>query len=273
MRQISIIGLTISFILCAFLFYFGGLQTARGGADLVLSFGPEPQTLDPGTMSGINESRYAYGLFEGLVTFKDDGVTPIPGIAESWTVSQDQTVYTFKLRKTTWSDGSPLTAEDFRWSWLRANDPATGSDYSSMIWYVRNAQAVHFAKSVPPMVEQLAAGGLDDETHSKIVDFLVNGARRDQVPLLQGALSKVASEADRKVLREAIANAADRAPLADKDIGIRVVDDYTLEVTLKSPVAFILDIFGFHTLMPVNRKCLETWGDAWLTPDHFVGNG
>src|SRR6267142_2266430 len=142
MRRISVIGLLISAGLCSVLFYFGGLQTARGGADLVVTFGPEPQTLDPGTMSGINESRYAYGLFEGLVTYPEDGVTPIPGLAESWTVSEDKTVYTFKLRKTTWSDGSPLTAADFRWSWLRANDPETGSDYASMIWYIKNAQAV-----------------------------------------------------------------------------------------------------------------------------------
>jgi len=224
-------------------------------------------------MSGVNESRYGYALFEGLVTFKDDGVTPIPGIAESWTVNGDKTVYTFKLRKSTWSDGTPLTAHDFRWSWLRANDPETGSDYASMIWYIKNAQAVHFWKSIPPMVDQLIAGGLDDETHSKIVDFLINGARQDQIPLLEQARTRVRAEADRKVIGEAIRNARDRGPLSDDDIGIRALDDATLEVTLKSPVAFILDIFGFHTLMPVNRKCLETFKDSWLKPEHFVGNG
>ena len=64
---------------------------------------------------------------------KDSGL--IPGAAESWTVSDDGTVYTFKLRKdAVWSDGSPVTAEDFLYSFHRLEDPATGAEYASMLY-------------------------------------------------------------------------------------------------------------------------------------------
>ena len=65
----------------------------------------------------------------------------IPGAAESWTVSDDGTVYTFKLRKdAVWSDGSPVTADDFVYSFRRLEDPATAAEYASMLYPVKNAK-------------------------------------------------------------------------------------------------------------------------------------
>ena len=59
----------------------------------------------------------------------------IPGAAESWTVSDDGTVYTFKLRQgAIWSDGSPVTADDFVYSFRRLEDPATAAEYASMLY-------------------------------------------------------------------------------------------------------------------------------------------
>lgn len=258
MRNIVLVGLLLSGTLCAVLYSVGFQKSVRPKADIVATFGPEPQTLDPGAMSGVNEARYAYALFEGLVTFAEDGVTCIPGVAESWTISDDKTVYTFKLKKTQWSNGDPLTVHDFIWSWLRANDPATGSDYAQMTHYIKNMEGWHYAKGA---IRNLRKGIADPEKHKAEVEALFNGACRDMIPELEAA------SGDRAVFDEAIRRARER------DVGLRAIDDYTLEVKLGSPAPFMLDIFGFHTLMPVNRRCIETHKDAWLKPQNFVGNG
>lgn len=96
--------------------------------------GAEPQSLDPHLISGVPESRLFYALFEGLMIPSPATGNPVPGIAERYTVSADNTVYTFYLRKgLVWSDGTPLTAQTVKDSWLRNLDPATGSEYASLL--------------------------------------------------------------------------------------------------------------------------------------------
>ena len=74
--------------------------------------------------------------FEGLYNSDADG-NPVPGVAESHTVNEDNTVYTFKLRDTAkWSNGDPVTAGDFVYAWQRAVDPATASTYAYFVGLV-----------------------------------------------------------------------------------------------------------------------------------------
>ncbi len=95
---------------------------------LVRANGAEPQTLDPGFVSsGGPGDVIVNDMFEGLV-IEDLQGNVIPGQAESWQISEDGTQLTFTLRdKLTWSDGEPLTAEDFVFAWRRAVDPASGN--------------------------------------------------------------------------------------------------------------------------------------------------
>jgi oligopeptide transport system substrate-binding protein len=110
-------------------------------ADLVFINGAEPETLDPAIITGQPEGRIVHALFEGLCRFDRHG-RPGPGVAESWEISDDGTVYTFRIRgDAKWSDGSPLTAHDFVESWRRALTPATGSQYNYMFDPVKNASA------------------------------------------------------------------------------------------------------------------------------------
>jgi len=110
-------------------------------ADLVFLNGAEPETLDPGLITGQPEGRVANALFEGLLSFDQAG-KPQPGMAESWEVSADGRVYIFRLRNgVVWSDGTPLTARDFVASWRRTLDPATASEYAYQLHYVKNARA------------------------------------------------------------------------------------------------------------------------------------
>ena len=109
-------------------------NTAGGAGDAALSVcvGPNPDTIDPVLNTTVDGATLIIHAFEGLYTLDENG-TPIPGQAESCDVSDDGLTYTFHLRDDLkWSDGTPLTAEDFVWSWQRAIDPDTGSDYAYM---------------------------------------------------------------------------------------------------------------------------------------------
>jgi oligopeptide transport system substrate-binding protein len=103
--------------------------------------GAEPETLDPARMTGVPEHQLALALFEGLVSYDPKTLRPVPGVAESWTVSPDGRVYTFTLRLTQWSNGAPVTARDFVYAWRRVLEPETASEYAYQLWSVENARA------------------------------------------------------------------------------------------------------------------------------------
>ena len=102
----------------------------------------EPETLDVHKSSGVPEANIQRDLFEGLVAEAADG-SPIPGVAESWSLSDDGTVYTFRLRKNArWSNGDPVTAHDFVFALRRGVDPAVGSSYAFILWPIANAEGI-----------------------------------------------------------------------------------------------------------------------------------
>jgi oligopeptide transport system substrate-binding protein len=122
-------------------FYFFGGWSLGSPADLTLSNGDEPQTLDPAIVTGQLEGRICLALFEGLTTRSANGDT-IPGMAASWEISPDGLTYTFHLRpEAKWSNGDPLTASDFVNSWERTLNPETGSEYSYQLYYLLNGEA------------------------------------------------------------------------------------------------------------------------------------
>ncbi len=106
----------------------------------------EPVTLDPHVSTGTWEDRIQSDMFIGLTQSAPDG-TAAPGMAETWSVSDDGLVWTFNLREAVWSDGQPVTAEDFVFSLRRVLDPETASEYASLIYLIKNAQAVNEGKA------------------------------------------------------------------------------------------------------------------------------
>lgn len=101
----------------------------------------ELPTFDPQYVVGNSAGAIMYDLFEGLVTRTPDDVL-VPAIAESWSVSGDGTVYTFQLRTSAkWSDGRPITAADFVYSYQRMLDPKSGTRGASALFPIRNAVA------------------------------------------------------------------------------------------------------------------------------------
>ena len=168
--------------------------------------GSEPGTLDPHKSKGIPASRIQRDLYDGLVLEAADG-SLIPGVATHWEISEDGLRYTFHLRKSLWSNGDPVTAEDFVVGMRRTVDPATGSDYATTLASIRNAP-------------EITAGKLPSTT-----------------------------------------------------LGVKALDDYTLEIELAGPTPYFLGLLTHSTTYPIHRASYEQFGDKFTRPSNLVGNG
>ncbi len=167
----------------------------------------EPQTLDQSQTSIDIEAFILKDLYEGLTIYDAKGKI-VPGVAESWTVSDDGLVYTFKLRDNAkWSDGSPVVAEDFIFSMQREEDPKTAAGYANILYPIKNAEAINKGK-LP--VDQL---------------------------------------------------------------GMKAVNDKTLEITLERPTPFFIELLSHQSALPVNKASFEKNGADFVKPGKLVGNG
>ncbi len=151
--------------------------SAGGPFEITLNIASEPQSIDPALNSAVDGAIMLGHMFEGLMKWKDSGVeTPgsdgtctnaelTEGQAESYekVVNDDGTVtYTFKIRSDArWSDGKPVTAGDFVYSWQRLVTPETAADYNYMIDSVVNANEI-MAGDMDP--SELAVSAPDDST-------------------------------------------------------------------------------------------------------------
>ncbi len=136
-----------------------------GNRNQILHYGngDEPQELDPHLTTGVPEYHIEKALFEGLVDKRPSDLAIEPGVAESWTVSDDQLSYTFHFRdKARWSNGDPVTAFDFVYSWQRALKPDLGNLYAYMFFYIKNAEA--YFKGEISDFEQVGVHAPDDHT-------------------------------------------------------------------------------------------------------------
>jgi oligopeptide transport system substrate-binding protein len=134
-----------------------GATGAKKSNDQILRLGngAEPQDLDPQTITGVPEHKVIMGLFEGLVTEDPKDLHPVAGLADRWEISPDGLVYTFHLRADgKWSDGTPITAEQYVESYQRMLTPALAAEYSYLLWF---------------------AVGAEDYTKGKLTDFSKTG--------------------------------------------------------------------------------------------------
>ncbi len=184
------------------------LTGAASAAQLNLHNGGDVTSLDPHKLSGDWENRVVGDMFEGLVA-EDAQAQPIPGMAESWTVSPDGLVYTFKLRDgVKWSDGTPVTAGDFEFAFKRLMDPKTAAQYAYLQYPIKNAEAINTGKIADP-----------------------------------------------------------------NQLGVKTVDDRTLEITLENPTPFFIGALTHYTAYPLPRHVVEAKGDAWVRVENIVTNG
>jgi oligopeptide transport system substrate-binding protein len=136
---------------CVAALAWSGVATASDGV-LDRANGNEPDTLDPQKYELLSENNILRDLFEGLTTQGPDNKIE-PGQAESWTVSEDGLVWTFRLREgLKWSDGVALMADDFVAGMRRSADPATGAKMPEIIYKFENARAILAGKMTPDML-------------------------------------------------------------------------------------------------------------------------
>lgn len=129
---------------------FGGCtggSNSDANQSLIYNLGSEPETIDPALNTAVDGGTVITAAFEGL-TRLDENNKIKAGVAEKWDISADKLTYTFHLRKNAkWSDGKPVTANDFQYAWLRALDPKTEAEYCYQLFYIKNAEAFFNGKA------------------------------------------------------------------------------------------------------------------------------
>ena len=283
-------------------------------ADFTFNNATEIKSVDPARVTGAPEGRIIRMLFEGLFRPDPETLEPRPAMAVSSDpaeiLSKDGRNYTFTIRDDAiWTDGSPVTAHDFQWSWQRFLHPETGSQYQFILFYVVGAQKY----SQPSLLEPGDAVEVELYKREKPEQLFPRGT------ILKGRLDAVEkppepefeegtpaserekSERERKMEkweeqwvyvvnvegRQRRFCKAEKLPEGVKDVercrhvlfdfdqvGIKALDDHRLQVQLNSRTPYFLYLMQFYPAFPVNRKCIETHGyPAWTRAENIVGNG
>ena len=221
-QTFSIFNKTISFLMLMLFISLTGCGSGESNISLgnrtgILYWGngTEPASLDPHIATGVPEHHIMSSVMEGLVLKDRKSLEPRPGVAESWTISDDGRIYTFKLRDDArWSNGDPHIANDYVWSWWRALQPALGNQYAYMLFPIKNAKRYYDRKTE---------------------DF--------------------------------------------GDVGVKALDQRTLQVTLTNPTPYFLQLLDHYSLFPVHQATIEKFGNAdqrgtrWSYEGNLVSNG
>ena len=129
----------------------GGGAGSNGGGPIdqviTINWGTEPPSLDPGLATDTTSADVLLNIMDPLVKLGDD-LEPVPNLAKSWDVSQDGKTVTFHLRDDgRWTNGDPVTAHDFEWSWKRTISPELAADYAYQFFGIVGASEYNSCKS------------------------------------------------------------------------------------------------------------------------------
>jgi oligopeptide transport system substrate-binding protein len=220
-----------------------GVGTSNMVADQTVRYNlaVEPASLDPATADGNPELGTVLQLFDGL-TRNDKNNVPQPAIATSWDVSADKMTYTFHLRDAKWSNGDPVTAQDFEYAWKRALAPETAGAFAYQLYYIKNGQAFNTC-----LVQ-------DGKYYPAKVDAKGN-------PVTATVNGKTVPVADTT------------KPFDVASVGVKAVDDKTLVVNLEGPTPYFIDLTAYPTLAPVDEKVVEANAKWAADPSTYVCDG
>lgn len=202
----------VALVLCLTLVLtVGSFAAAESTKVLKVHIETEVQSLDPQVATDGTSFEVIADFTDGLYQMDASGAS-VPALAAETTISDDGLTYTFKIRDDAfWSNGDPVTADDFVYGWQRACDPAFASEYSYMIY-------------------------------------------------------------DIALVKNSVAVNSGEMPV--EDLGIKAIDDKTLQVELESPVSYLTGLLYFPTFYPVNRAFCTSCGDNYATsPETVLSNG
>ena len=274
-------------------------QANRDGI-LLVGNTAEPRALDLQLVTGVPENKIISSLFEGLIDdHPSDDQEMAPGVATRWEHNEDMTEWVFHLRpEAKWSDGAPLTAEDFIFSYHRMLSPGLGAAYAPMLHSIRNAETYNrdqrghilcgLDDSFPVTWKILGKANFDGDKKidaSDIADREFDGLAIDEKKRLLAAkgldrLKKeelesmladpglfswpddVPLEARTMVVERLLAHLAAGEPdLFDRaKIGLHAADAHTLKVTLREPVPYLPSMVRHSTWYPVPRHVILKFG-------------
>lgn len=149
-----------------------GVEQATEAGILLLGNHAEPQSLDPQVATGVPENHVITSIMEGLIAYHPSDDTAIePGVAERFETNEAGDVYTFYLQPDAkWSNGDPITAHDFIYSYQRMLDPNLAAQYVTMLFVVKNAKEYHDSLNVedpnhtPMSWDEVGFKAIDDKT-------------------------------------------------------------------------------------------------------------
>jgi oligopeptide transport system substrate-binding protein len=275
--------------------YFGHVGTPDPG-HLRWCNNAEPEFIDPGLATSTADLKIVYALFDGLTTHDPEGL-PEPSIAERWEVSDDLTTFTFHLRpEAMWSNGRPITAEDFVYSWARALHPLTASRNAEYLWPIRNGQKYTegtvrvVLRASPPFaageVVEVAADAVTNErtvraTGEPATILELDGDRAWVHLGERQAWMPLAELEQRDPDRLIDAAAGDRkGKVAARDLlmlpealGVKAVDPRTLVVQTNGPVPYFIELTLLRYMRPVPREAVGEHPRTWTRPEHIVTSG
>jgi oligopeptide transport system substrate-binding protein len=268
--------------------YFG--QTVAP-SDNVMRYisGSEPESLDPQFVTGQPEARIMMALWDGLVEYHPKTMEAIPAIAESWEKSPDGTEYIFYLRKNAkFSNGDPITAKDFVYSFRRGLSPELASRNANLAYYIKYAEGYNadmsFVKDASGQFllkkdfEEQKEGETQPVAETKPDNFgpdtefhrFLDQSQRLTVPSDEKTRSKLL-ETDAK-LKAALAG-KEFVPVKAEDIGVEAIDDYTLRLKLYQPAPFFLGLLAHQFFRAVHQPTIEKFGKDWVKPENIVTSG
>ncbi len=191
-----------------------GGGTAAAEQVITVNWGTEPPSLDPGLATDTTSSNILLNIMDPLVKLDDD-LNPVGAAAESFETSDDGKTVTYVLRDgLKWTNGDPVTANDFEYSWKRTMSPELGADYAYQFYGIVGAQEYN---------------GCDP--------------KKDDCEALKAK------------------------------VGVKALDDKTLEVKLSSPQPWFVQQSAHTSFLAVNKKAVDQFGDKWTEAANIVTNG
>jgi len=181
-------------------FFIVSCGSGSGDNELILNLKEEGKSYDP-ELANDSTGEFVDSLVTETLTRQAKDGKSLPGVAKTWEHNQDSTVWTFHLRNNAkWSNGDPITAQNFKDGWVRALDPKTASKYADKLFYIKNAKEFNAGKIKNP-----------------------------------------------------------------DELGIKVVDNYTLVVTLNDPLPYFDSIVRIQTYAPLNKAFYDRVKDKYMT--------
>ncbi|TYR75970.1 peptide ABC transporter substrate-binding protein [Rossellomorea vietnamensis] len=210
MKKSLLKGILMLLVTAPFISACSGGEDAAGSGEvsqeITVNASSEPPSLDPALATDTTSGWIIEHTFEGLYTNDENGEV-VPALAEDVEISEDKKTYTFTLRDAKWSNGDPITANDFEYSWKRTLNPETGSSFAFYLYYLKGAEEYN----------------KDDGSA--------------------------------------------------EDVGVKALDEKTLQVELKSPTGFFEKLLAFWSYYPVNQSVVEENENWAAEADTLVSNG